>query len=176
MSPWAQHNVAVYGQELRFTGVVADVTEQTPTDVDALFFDPGRRDERGKRIYSVQHYRPPLAVIDRWQAITPHIGVSNQSGVDYAELPGSAETNSSPSTATCAKRCCGLAACTPEKGVEPPLLTTSGTQSIKWRRLSNSRTRLSRSHNRVRGWSNRTALSSAPTSSKRWRATQRDLN
>ncbi|MCO5205811.1 MAG: SAM-dependent methyltransferase [Anaerolineae bacterium] len=88
----AQHNVAVYGQEPRFTGVVADVTEQTPTDVDALFFDPGRRDERGKRIYSVQHYRPPLAVIDRWQAITPHIGVKISPGVDYAELPASAET------------------------------------------------------------------------------------
>lgn len=88
----AQHNSAVYGNSQRFTGITTDVTEQSPTNVAAVFFDPGRRDEYGKRIYSVHRYRPPLTVIDRWQAMTPHIGVKISPGVDYAELPDSAET------------------------------------------------------------------------------------
>ena len=57
----------------RTPGVVADATGDT--DRRRCRFSIRRRDERGQaRIYSVQHYHPAI-VIDRWQAITPHIGV-----------------------------------------------------------------------------------------------------
>ena len=88
----ARHNTAAYGHGQQFTGIAADVTTLEPSAIDAVFFDPGRRDERGKRIHSVRRYRPPLDLIDNWQTTTPHIGVKISPGVDYGELPDSAET------------------------------------------------------------------------------------
>lgn len=86
----AQHNVAVYGLGDRFTPRLADLADLVPLPVDAVFFDPARRDDHGRRIRSVADYRPPLATVDRWRAVTAHAGVKVSPGIDYAELPADA--------------------------------------------------------------------------------------
>lgn len=87
----ARQNVGTYGRAERFEPLLADLRELPPLAVDALFFDPGRRDERGRRIHSVEDYRPPLSVLNRWLPVVPHAGVKVSPGVDYAALPAGAE-------------------------------------------------------------------------------------
>ncbi|HEX6383803.1 MAG TPA: class I SAM-dependent methyltransferase [Anaerolineae bacterium] len=92
----AQENVRVYGHGERFHPLQADLTELSPLLVQALFFDPARRDERGRRFFSVHQYQPPLDLIDRWRQVAGnrrllHAAVKISPGVDYAELPPDAE-------------------------------------------------------------------------------------
>lgn len=87
----AQENVRVYGRSPHFTPLQADIQHLTPLAVDAAFFDPARRDENGRRFYSVQQYQPPLAVIDGWRQRVAATAVKISPGVDYAELPDEAE-------------------------------------------------------------------------------------
>ncbi|RMG93097.1 MAG: class I SAM-dependent methyltransferase [Chloroflexi bacterium] len=89
----AQENVRVYGYGERFRPLQADIKALTPTklSVEALFFDPARRDERGRRFYSVHLYQPPFSVVAAWQAVFPETAVKISPGVDYAELPAEAE-------------------------------------------------------------------------------------
>ncbi len=88
----ARENVRAYRRVAQFSPLQADLNSLPPFQVDALFFDPARRDRRGRRLKSVHLYRPPLDLIDRWRAVTPHAGVKISPGVDYAELPDEAET------------------------------------------------------------------------------------
>lgn len=83
----ARENVAAYGHAGRFHPVEADLRSMPPLQVEAVFFDPARRTERGRRIYSVEEYHPPLSLIDRWRHRVPHAAVKISPGVDYAELP-----------------------------------------------------------------------------------------
>ncbi|MFQ5436947.1 MAG: class I SAM-dependent methyltransferase, partial [Anaerolineae bacterium] len=87
----AQANVSAYGCDGRFHPVQADLTDLPPLPVDALFFDPARRDTHGRRLFSVSDYRPPLSLIDGWRQRVPHTAVKISPGVDYAELPPDAE-------------------------------------------------------------------------------------
>lgn len=87
----AQENGRVYGHADRFHPLQADLMELSPLATDALFADPGRRDESGRRIYSIHNYRPPLNRLDRWRALVPHLGVKISPGVKYVELPPDAE-------------------------------------------------------------------------------------
>ena len=87
----ARANVAAYGHGARFDPVQADLLALAPLAVEAFFFDPGRRDERGRRLHSVHNYRPPLSVIERWLPRVAHGAVKISPGVDYAELPPGAE-------------------------------------------------------------------------------------
>lgn len=87
----AQENVRAYGRSEHFSPLRADLASLPPFHVDALFFDPARRDQRGRRLKSVHQYRPPLNLIDNWRITTPHAGVKISPGVDYAELPVEAE-------------------------------------------------------------------------------------
>jgi SAM-dependent methyltransferase len=87
----AQENVRLYGHGQRFRPLQADLTELSPLPLPALFFDPGRRDEHGRRFFSVHQYQPPLSLVDRWRQTTPHAGVKISPGVDYEELPAIAE-------------------------------------------------------------------------------------
>ena len=87
----ARENVRVYGRSAHFDPLLADLYELPPLAVDAFFFDPGRRDERGRRLYSVGDYRPPLSLLERWLPVVPHAGVKVSPGVHYAELPTEAE-------------------------------------------------------------------------------------
>jgi SAM-dependent methyltransferase len=87
----AQENVRAYGNALRFRPLQADLLELSPLAVDALFADPGRRDEHGRRIYSVHQYRPPLSYLEHWRQKVPHQAVKISPGVSYEELPPDSE-------------------------------------------------------------------------------------
>lgn len=87
----AQENVRVYDHGHHFRPLQADLLELSPLPVEAVFADPGRRDEFGRRIYSVHDYRPPLSYLDRWRGQAPHQAVKIGPGVRYDELPPDAE-------------------------------------------------------------------------------------
>lgn len=83
----AQENVRVHGYGRAFHPLQADLLELTPFPVEALFFDPGRRDEHGRRFYSVHQYQPPLSLLERWREVVRDTAVKISPGVDYAEIP-----------------------------------------------------------------------------------------
>ncbi|MEW5985745.1 MAG: class I SAM-dependent methyltransferase [Chloroflexota bacterium] len=87
----AGENARVYGRGERFYPLCADLRQLAPLPIQALFFDPARRDEHGRRLYSVQHYRPPLTLLDAWREKTPNAAAKISPGVDYDELPPAAE-------------------------------------------------------------------------------------
>jgi SAM-dependent methyltransferase len=87
----AQANVAVYDHVNAFQPLQADLNHLVPLDVAAVFADPGRRDERGKRLYSVREYHPSLERLLSWRSQVPNIGIKISPGVDYAELPPDGE-------------------------------------------------------------------------------------
>lgn len=87
----AQENVRVYGRTAHFQPLQADLLELSPLPVQACFFDPARRDEHGRRIFSVHDYRPSLGLIDKWREKMRGTAVKISPGVDYAELPDGAE-------------------------------------------------------------------------------------
>ena len=87
----ARENVAAYGRSNHFQPLLADLEALPPLDVDAFFFDPARRDEQGRRLFSVHDYHPPLSLTERWLPSVPHGAVKISPGVDYAELPSEAE-------------------------------------------------------------------------------------
>lgn len=87
----ARHNVAVYGHGQRFQPLQADLEELPPLAVAAFFFDPARRDEQGRRLYSVADYRPSLSLLDRWRRRVPHGAAKVSPGINYGELPPDAE-------------------------------------------------------------------------------------
>lgn len=87
----AQENVRVYGRGPNFFPLQADLLTLTPFAADALFFDPARRDEHGRRFFSVHQYQPPLSLIERWRQVTADTAVKISPGVDYSELPDAAE-------------------------------------------------------------------------------------
>lgn len=88
----ARHNARVYGRADHFYPLLADLQELPPIPGQALFFDPARRDDRGRRLKSVVLYQPPLSLINHWRAQIPHAAVKISPGVDYDELPAEAET------------------------------------------------------------------------------------
>lgn len=86
----AEQNLVAYGRGGNFQSLHADFTTLSRPDVDGLFFDPARRDERGKRLFSVEAYQPPLSWIDGWRGdLLTAVKISP--GVDYDELPADAE-------------------------------------------------------------------------------------
>ena len=88
----AQENVRIYGHGQRFHPLQADLHSLSPLrQMDALFFDPARRDEQGHRFFSLAQYQPPISLIDQWRAFVPETAVKISPGVDYAELPDAAE-------------------------------------------------------------------------------------
>ncbi|MBK7893402.1 MAG: class I SAM-dependent methyltransferase [Candidatus Promineifilaceae bacterium] len=88
----AQENVRVYGFAERFHPLQADLHSLRPlAQVDALFFDPARRDERGRRFFSLAEYQPPLSLVDEWRRVVADTAVKISPGVNYAELPSEAE-------------------------------------------------------------------------------------
>jgi SAM-dependent methyltransferase len=87
----AQENLRVYGRGGNFHPLQADLIELSPLPVDALFADPGRRDEYGRRIYSVHEYRPPLDTFAAWLGKVASQGLKVSPGVDYTEIPDDVE-------------------------------------------------------------------------------------
>jgi hypothetical protein len=78
----ARYNAQVLSSSATFE--VADVTQGIPNSYDFIFFDPARRDAQGKRIYDVEHYIPPLSLIENWNV--PQIMVKLAPGVDIAQI------------------------------------------------------------------------------------------
>lgn len=68
----------------------ADLTAALPVSrlppQSALFFDPSRRDDTGRRALSVMQYQPPLAVIHNWLPYCSNLGVKLSPGVNLQEL------------------------------------------------------------------------------------------
>jgi len=87
----AQENVQIYGGGERFSALQADLLSLSPIAVEALFADPGRRDESGRRIYSLKQYRPPITFLTPWREKVPHQAIKIGPGIDYAEIPADAE-------------------------------------------------------------------------------------
>ena len=93
----ARANAGAYGVAERVLPVVANLIELPPLPVDAFFFDPARRTESGpraaaaRRLRSVDDYRPPLSLIDRWRPVVGGGAVKVSPGIDYAELPEGVE-------------------------------------------------------------------------------------
>ncbi len=87
----AEHNLAVYERAEKLTTKRADLMTLDPFPVDALFFDPARRDERGKRIHSLHKYQPPLTILEGWRNKTSAWGVKVSPAVDLAEVDQTAE-------------------------------------------------------------------------------------
>lgn len=87
----AQHNLKVYKHNHHFLARQADLTTLNPFSVDALFFDPARRDERGKRIHALHNYRPPLTILESWRAMTTAWGVKVSPAVDFDQVDENAE-------------------------------------------------------------------------------------
>jgi hypothetical protein len=83
----ARANLAAGGHAGRATFVCADLTSAPLPPVEALWFDPARR-EQGRRVFSVADYHPPLTIIKHWLAHIPALGVKISPGVDLAELAG----------------------------------------------------------------------------------------
>ena len=78
----AQHNAAVLGLKIRF--IRHDLYEPLPVTGDMIFYDPARRDEKGRRIHHVEQYQPPLSLLRNWSAETTQVKLSP--GVDLAQL------------------------------------------------------------------------------------------
>ena len=78
----ARHNAEVMNLDARFE--VADVRASIPAGFNCLFFDPARRDERGRRIRDVERYRPPLSLAKGWSA--DEICVKLSPAVDLRQL------------------------------------------------------------------------------------------
>ena len=78
----ARHNAHTLGYEIEF--MEADVTTHA-FDGEAVFFDPARRDEGGARIFSVEHYIPPLSTLHKWKH-APRIYAKLSPGVELEQL------------------------------------------------------------------------------------------
>lgn len=79
----AQLNAQALGLRAQFE--VADVRQGLPAGAyDLVFFDPARRDVRGRRLFNVEHYQPPLSLVREWEA--QRIMAKLSPGVDLAQL------------------------------------------------------------------------------------------
>lgn len=60
--------------------------DQSTTIKYDRYFDPGRRDKNGKRIYDPERYSPPLSTIRNWLKTTAGTAVKVSPGIDYEQL------------------------------------------------------------------------------------------
>lgn len=93
----ARANADAYGAGERVLPVLADLIDMPPFAAGGFFFDPARRTASGprlapgRRLRSVDDYRPPLSLIDAWRPLVPDGAVKVSPGIDYDELPSAAE-------------------------------------------------------------------------------------
>jgi len=89
----AEANATVRGAPV--TVLQADVLTLEPgsgplAGVDAAWFDPGRRDERG-RVLDPHRWTPPLPDVLRTAMRFPRAGIKVAPGIEHAEVPSDAE-------------------------------------------------------------------------------------
>ena len=83
----AEANLTRTGLRDRVDTVCADATTwPIPASVDAICFDPGRRDGAG-RIYDADAYQPSLATAQAWRRPDRVIAIKCAPGLDYTALP-----------------------------------------------------------------------------------------
>jgi hypothetical protein len=83
----AQANLRQRGLTARAQVQVGDVTSHAlAADVDAVFFDPGRR-QNGRRIMHHDAYQPPLTTATHWMSTQRTVAIKCAPGIDYADLP-----------------------------------------------------------------------------------------
>jgi SAM-dependent methyltransferase len=82
----ARANAQVYNVQDSIEFSQLDINDFNPKGYTALFFDPARRTEAGKRLFSVEAYQPPLSIIQKWLPVVPNLAVKISPGVDYSEL------------------------------------------------------------------------------------------
>lgn len=63
---------------------VRDVLQVDVNSYEAVFFDPARRDDSGRRIFDVERYIPPLSVVQGWA--NAQVIVKLAPGVELAQL------------------------------------------------------------------------------------------
>ncbi len=90
----ARYNADILGIPARFE--VGDVV--APLSADAIFFDPARRDENGRRLFHPERYIPPLSTINHWWAsrfvakLSPGVNLghlkSYGGGVEFISVQG----------------------------------------------------------------------------------------
>ena len=81
----AEANARALGLAGRVAASLADLEQAPPPDADALFFDPSRR-SAGRRVFALAEYQPPVALLARWRAAAPAIGVKLAPGVADEDL------------------------------------------------------------------------------------------
>lgn len=79
----ARLNAHMLGLAAHVRFSVGDVRESLPPAA-AIFFDPARRDDHGRRLFDVEQYQPPLSALRAWDA--PQIIVKLSPGVDLAQV------------------------------------------------------------------------------------------
>ncbi|MBZ0297229.1 MAG: methyltransferase domain-containing protein [Anaerolineae bacterium] len=79
----ARLNAAALGLNAQARFEIGDVREGLPL-AEAIFFDPARRDERGKRLFDVEQYQPPLSTVRGW--MSPQIVVKLSPGVELTQI------------------------------------------------------------------------------------------
>lgn len=87
----AVENVRVYGHAARFHFETGDLSEDRDLDVEALYFDPSRRDEHGRRSRQLSRLSPTLEVIERWRRRVPNMVVKLAPGVAVEDLAETGE-------------------------------------------------------------------------------------
>lgn len=92
----AVHNVGVYEPSHLFHPLSQDFLTLKLTDLpiapQAIFCDPARRDEQGRRIFDLNRYQPAVpAILAHWQKKIPHLAIKISPSADYAQFPADAE-------------------------------------------------------------------------------------
>lgn len=81
----ARLNAAALGLDARFE--IADIRDLQP-QADLLFFDPARRDDEGRRLYSVEQYVPPFSLVRGWMQPGRGVAAKLSPGVELAQVKG----------------------------------------------------------------------------------------
>lgn len=79
----AEHNAVVWGVTARFVVQDADTLGDC-AGYDALFYDPSRRDDDGKRVFDVRTTQPPLDWLARWRV--PYAGAKLAPSADWDDV------------------------------------------------------------------------------------------
>lgn len=81
----ARANARVCNLEHRIEYVQADLTQQPPPALPALFCDPSRRQD-GHRRFRIAAYEPPVSQVLSWQHRTPALAIKLSPGITHEDL------------------------------------------------------------------------------------------
>lgn len=89
----ASHNLKANGREENFTTVCENVlsVDIAALEVDAIFIDPARRDEAGKRKHAAMEWMPPLSDVLKIIEKQPNAVIKAAPGISLYDIPDAAE-------------------------------------------------------------------------------------